>query len=136
MPSESKKRKPSRSTAPYKQKPANEATQGGRALCKASYGDLFFTQSTLSRHLAKEGRKKDQDALLEDPSALSCKQYRIFVRPDVDKALYLRFKSTEAEGKIVSGPVLVEKRRRFEEQTDVPEDEWLKSEGRNIKCMG
>jgi len=90
-------------------------------------GALIFTQSTLSRKLKErltlEARIKD------NPNALSSKRPRIVTRPDVDRALFLWIKQMEEKGEHVNGPMLKEKRRRFEELFEVPEEEQLSGDG-------
>jgi hypothetical protein len=90
-------------------------------------GALIFTQSTLSQklkeHLTLEARIND------NPNALSSKQPHIVTRPDVDRALFLWVRGMEEKGEHVNGPMMKEKRRRFEELFEVPEEEWLSGEG-------
>ena len=72
-------------------------------------GALLFSQSALSRHLAKKGREEDQQRLLANPSALSGKRVRIVTRPDVEKALVLWVKHMEEKLEHVTSAMLVTK---------------------------
>lgn len=90
-------------------------------------GPLIFTQSSLSRKL--RDRAKLEDRVHENPNALSGKRSRVVTRPDVERALVLWFKSMQQKGETVSGPMLVEKRSRFEKEFEVPEEECLKGSG-------
>jgi hypothetical protein len=62
-------------------------------------------------------------------NALSSKKPRAVVRPDVDLSMKIWFDGMMERGEIVSGPMLTEKRRRFEDLHDVPEDEQMKGSG-------
>ena len=46
--------------------------------------------------------------------------------PDVERALILWVHHMEEKGETVSGPMLLEKRKTFEEMLQVPEDERLR----------
>ena len=92
-------------------------------------GALLFSQSALSRHLAKKGREEDQQRLLANPSALSGKRVRIVTRPDVEKALVLWVKHMEEKLEHVTSAMLVTKRNKFEDLMDVPEEDRLHSDG-------
>ncbi|KAJ8580270.1 hypothetical protein M405DRAFT_753463 [Rhizopogon salebrosus TDB-379] len=96
---------------------------------KLTEGALIFTQSSLSRHISPQGRDKDQARLVSNPTALSGKKARIVTRPDVEKALVLWVGHMEQKRETVTGPMLVEKRARFEEAMDIPENERLNSSG-------
>jgi len=50
-------------------------------------------------------------------------------RPDVEEALVLWVKHMEGKDEHVTGPMLVAKRKKFEEALDVPLDERLESDG-------
>jgi len=88
-------------------------------------GALIFDQASLSHHLTKKGRQKDQEKLAATPTALSAKKARIVTRPDVEKALRLWVEHMEQRRETVTGAMLVEKRARFEDKLDVPENERL-----------
>ncbi|KAI0070204.1 hypothetical protein K474DRAFT_1684004 [Panus rudis PR-1116 ss-1] len=90
-------------------------------------GALLFNQASLSRHLSAKGRAADKAHAEANPSALSAKRVRVVTRPDVEKSLYLWVKHMEEKGEHVTGHMLVEKRRRFEEMMNVPENERLQS---------
>lgn len=90
---------------------------------------LIFTQSTLSRHLTENGRQHDQAKLASTPTALSSKRMRIVTRPDVEECLRLWVYHMEEKRETVTGPMLIEKRARFEDQLCVPENERLRSDG-------
>src|SRR5882762_2773810 len=86
-------------------------------------GPLIFSQSVLSRNLWK--RKELEDCVQSHPNALSYKHARIVTQPDVEKALVLWVHYMEEKGEIIDGPMLQEKRARYEEEFNVPEDECL-----------
>jgi hypothetical protein len=90
-------------------------------------GALIFTQSTLSRKLKE--RLTLEARINDNPNALSSKQLRIVTRPDVDRALFLWVRHMEEKGEHVNGPMLKEKRQRFEELFEVPEEEQLSGDG-------
>jgi len=90
-------------------------------------GALEFTQSTLSRKLKNKAVLKERAE--ENPNALSSKRPCIVTRPDIDRALFLWFKSMEEKGETVTGPMLLAKRPRFEVAFDVPEAERLSGDG-------
>jgi len=91
-------------------------------------GALVFDQSTLSRKL--RDRPKMEARVNSNPTALSSKRPRIVTRPDVERALYLWFLHMQnAKGEIVTGPMLREKRSRFEDKFQVHEKERLLGEG-------
>jgi hypothetical protein len=92
-------------------------------------GHLIFTQSALSRHLSKKGRAEDQARMHTNPTALSGKRARVVTRPDVEKALVLWVRHMEEKGDHVSGPMLVVKRKKFEADMGVPEEERMRSDG-------
>ena len=50
-------------------------------------------------------------------------------RPDVKEALVLWVKHMEGKDEHVTGPMLVAKRKKFEEALDVPLNERLESDG-------
>ncbi|KAH7929555.1 DDE-domain-containing protein [Leucogyrophana mollusca] len=90
-------------------------------------GALEFTQSTLSRKL--KARSELKDRVHANPNALSGKRARIVTRPDVEKALVLWVRHMEEKGETVNGPMLREKRKRFEDELNVPQNERLTGEG-------
>lgn len=90
-------------------------------------GALIFTQSTLSRKL--KSRPEFEKRVSSYPNGLSSKRARIVTRPDVERALILWVKHMEEKGETVNGPMLKEKRKKFEQQLDVPEAERLLGEG-------
>ena len=90
-------------------------------------GALIFDQSTLSRKL--RDRPKMEARVNENPTALSSKRPRIVTRPDIERAVYLWHLHMESKGETVTGPMLREKRARFEDEFDVPEKERLTGEG-------
>jgi hypothetical protein len=90
-------------------------------------GALEFSQSALSRKL---GNREEMEKRVEsNPNALSGKRARVVTSPEVERALYLWVKSMEAKGESVSGPMLKEKRKRFEDQLNIPEAQRLKGDG-------
>jgi len=90
-------------------------------------GALIFTQSTLSRKIKM--RPELEERVNSNPNALSAKRARIVTRPDIERALVLWFKQMEAKQETVTGPMLREKRKRFEEMFGVPENERLLGDG-------
>jgi hypothetical protein len=84
---------------------------------------LVFKQPALSKALGREAEIRAR--VEENPSALSSKRPRIVTRPDVERALAKWVRSMNQRSEIVSGPMLVVKRARFEELLDVPPDERL-----------
>jgi hypothetical protein len=92
-------------------------------------GALVFTQETLSRNLKPDRCKEREVQATANPTALSSKRPRIVTRPDVERALVLWVHSMEDRGETVTGDMLIEKRRRFEDGFNVPEEERLKNGG-------
>jgi len=90
-------------------------------------GALVFRQCTLSRNLAK--RTELEDRINSHPSALSSKRVRVVTRPDVERALVLWIHHMESMGETVTGPMLQEKRKRFEDLFNVPDIERLLGDG-------
>lgn len=90
-------------------------------------GALVFDQSTLSRKL--RDCTKMEARVNSNPTALSSKRPRIVTRPDVERALYLWILHMENKRETVTGPMLREKRSRFEDEFQVPEKERLLGEG-------
>ncbi|KAG6815073.1 hypothetical protein H0H87_005350, partial [Tephrocybe sp. NHM501043] len=90
-------------------------------------GALEFSQSVLSRKL--KVHDKLETCVHDNPVAMSSKHACVVTRPDVEKALFLWVKHMEAKGESVSGPMLKEKRKRYEEAFKVPDDEHLLSDG-------
>ena len=88
---------------------------------------LVFTQSTLSQKL--HNHPKMEARVNDNPTALSSKKPRNVVRPDVERALYLWVLHMENKRELVTGPMLREKRSRFEVEFQVPEKERLTGEG-------
>ena len=89
-------------------------------------GSLKFTQSTLSRKIKQ--RPELEERVNSNPSALSSKRPRIVTRPDVERALDIWLRSMEEKRETVNGKMLVEKRKRFEKEFNVPENEQLEGE--------
>lgn len=90
-------------------------------------GKLIFNQSTLSRKLRE--RPKMEARINDNPAALSSKRPRIVTSPDVERALVLWVQHMEVKGEVVTGPMLREKRKRFEDELKVPEEERLSGDG-------
>ena len=89
-------------------------------------GALIFNQSTLSRKLRE--RPSMEARANDNPQSLSSKRPRVVTRPDVERALVLWVRDMEQRGETVSGPMLREKRKRFENKFQVPETERLLGE--------
>lgn len=85
------------------------------------------SQSMLSKKL------KDKDSVRaraqQTANALDSKRPRVVTCPEVERALVLWFQGMEARGEIVSGPMLVEKRLRFEKEFDIPSEQRLTGDG-------
>ncbi|KAF4616738.1 hypothetical protein D9613_008852 [Agrocybe pediades] len=90
---------------------------------------LIFSQATLCRKLKPEMRSQLEKRTLETLNALSSKRPRVVTRPDVEKALFAWVKHMEAKSQTVNGPMLKEKRQRFEELFNVPQEERLTGDG-------
>jgi hypothetical protein len=90
-------------------------------------GALVFTQSTLSRKL--KDRAKLEERMTSFPNALSSKRMRVVTQPDVECALVLWIQHMEKKNEQVNGPMLQEKRSRFEKLFNVPDNEWLTGQG-------
>jgi hypothetical protein len=88
---------------------------------------LVFTQSTLSRKLKE--REKLEERVESNPNALSSKRPRVVTRPDVERALILWVQSMELKKETINGPMLTEKRKRFEEEFNVPDEQRLTGVG-------
>lgn len=90
-------------------------------------GALVFMQSTLSRKLRE--RPKMEAHINDNPNALSLKRPRAATRPDVECALILWIRHMENIHETVTGPMLREKRKRFEDKfNNVPDNERLLGE--------
>lgn len=92
-------------------------------------GALVFTQETSSRNLKPDRRKEREGQATANPTALSSKHPWIVTRLDVERALVLWVHSMEDKGETVTGDMLIEKRRQFEDGFNVPEEERLKNGG-------
>ncbi len=91
-------------------------------------GALDFTQSSLSRAIHRQSELEARSQ--SNPTALSSKRARIVTRPDVERALVLWvYHMLETKKETVSGPMLREKRKRFEDLFNVPDAERLTGEG-------
>ena len=90
-------------------------------------GKLIFDQSTLSRKLRE--RPKLEARIHDNPAALSSKRPRVVTCPEVERALVLWIQHMEITGEAVTGPMLQEKRKRFEDELQVPKEERLPSDG-------
>ncbi|KAJ7473173.1 hypothetical protein B0H11DRAFT_1628166, partial [Mycena galericulata] len=90
-------------------------------------GKLFFTQSALSKKLQKKAEIRSLVA--EDTNALSMKRARVVTCLEVDAALALWARDMEQKKRTVTGPMLIEKRKRFEEALNIPEERRLMGTG-------
>jgi hypothetical protein len=70
-----------------------------------------------------------EERATSQPGALSLKRVRVVTRPDVDRALFLWVKHMEAKRESVTGPMMQEKRNRFDEMFKVPQEERLTGNG-------
>jgi len=90
-------------------------------------GALIFNQSTLSQKV--KARSDLEKHAASYPNALSSKHPWVVTCPDVERALVLWVHHMEEKGEIVNGPMLWEKRAKFEDQFNVPETEQLAGDG-------
>jgi Tc5 transposase DNA-binding domain len=91
-------------------------------------GALHFSQSALSRAITKRSELEARSQ--SNPTAMSSKRPRIVTRPDVERALVLWVRHMlETKNEVVSGPMLREKRKHFEDLFNVPDDQRLTGEG-------
>jgi hypothetical protein len=90
-------------------------------------GALTFTQPTLSCKIEK--RLELEERAKATPNALSSKRPRIVTHPDVERATLLWFRHMEEQQETVTGPMLREKQKRFEDEFGVPENEQLTGDG-------
>ncbi|KAJ7321072.1 hypothetical protein DFH08DRAFT_625895, partial [Mycena albidolilacea] len=93
----------------------------------ADGGKLSFTQSALSKKLQK--KTEIRNLVSQDRNALSMKRARVVTCPEVDAALALWARDMEQKRRTVTGPMLIEKRKRFEVALNVPEDRRLTGTG-------
>ncbi|KAJ6479841.1 hypothetical protein C8R45DRAFT_761573, partial [Mycena sanguinolenta] len=91
-------------------------------------GKLLFKQPALSKKLQQKDKIRTLVATAE-PNFLSMKRARVVTSPEVDRALGLWVQDMERKRKTVTGPVLIEKRKRFEEALNIPEDQRLSGAG-------
>lgn len=92
-----------------------------------SQGALLFSQSALSRKV--KDRNSLEERVQSNPSALSSKRPRAVTNAEVERALVLWVRHMEGKRETVNGPMLVEKRKRFEAAFDVPESHRLSGTG-------
>ena len=90
-------------------------------------GALIFKQSTLLRKIKMWATLEEHAK--STPTALSSKRACVVTRLDVEHTLILWVRNMEEKKETVSGPMLQEKRKRFEEMLQVPETEHLPREG-------
>jgi hypothetical protein len=90
-------------------------------------GPLEFNATRFARNSKKRPELEAQASSFAN--ALSSKWLQAVTRPDVDMSLKLWFNGMMDKGEIVSGPMLSEKRRRFEDLLQVPENERMKGSG-------
>jgi hypothetical protein len=90
-------------------------------------GKLLFTQSALSKKL--KIKAEIREAVAADPNALSMKRARVVTCPEVDAALALWARDMEEKRRTVTGAMLVEKRKRFEEALNIPAERRLTGTG-------
>jgi hypothetical protein len=93
-------------------------------------GALKFSQSALSKKLKPEARAQLLEQAKSHPSAMAGKKACIVTRPDVERCVYLWQQGMERKGEIVTGAMLIEVRKRFEEKLGVLENERLKGSNR------
>lgn len=90
-------------------------------------GALIFSQSALSRKLSEHEELEKQ--AFSNPTALSSKRPRVVTCPKVERSLVLWHRSMQEKKEIVTGPMLIAKRERFENAFDVPEENRLQGDG-------
>ncbi|KAJ6533337.1 hypothetical protein DFH09DRAFT_894480, partial [Mycena vulgaris] len=92
-------------------------------------GKLSFTQSVLSKKLRK--KPEIHNLVSQDRNVLSMKRARVVTCPEVDTVLALWARDMEQKRCTVTGPMLIEKRRRFEVEValNIPEDRRLTGTG-------
>ncbi|KAJ7614174.1 hypothetical protein FB45DRAFT_697418, partial [Roridomyces roridus] len=91
-------------------------------------GKLQFGQSALSKKLKQKDHIRATVATGE-PNVLSMKRARVVTSPEVDKALGLWVQDMERKRHTVTGPMLIEQRKRFEVALDIPEEQRLTGGG-------
>lgn len=91
-------------------------------------GALFFSQSALSQKLWMQSELECHANA--NPMALSSKRPQVVMCPNVEEALveWVRHMETR-HGESLTGPMLKEKRKIYEELLQVPEDEQLTGNG-------
>jgi hypothetical protein len=90
-------------------------------------GRLCFTQATLSRRYAKRTQIEDQVA--QYANGASAKRQRVVTAPEVEQALILWVRHMESKDETVSGKMLIEKRKIFEDRLGIPEERRLDGPG-------
>ncbi|KAF9220266.1 hypothetical protein BS17DRAFT_715184 [Gyrodon lividus] len=90
-------------------------------------GALLFHQSTLSCKLRKH--PKMEACINNNPTALSSKCPCVVTSPAVERALIHWVQHMENKCKTITGPMLWEKHKRFEEELQIPENEQLPGDG-------
>ena len=84
-------------------------------------------QSTLSRKLQQ--RLEVEAHVDSNANASSSKQPYIVTNPDVERALQVWVQQMEWKGELVNSGMLIVKRKYFEDEMGVPEDERLHGNG-------
>jgi hypothetical protein len=107
--------------------PAATQTDVVRHFTMLPTGKLIFDQSTLSCKLRE--CPKMEACITDNPAALSSKRPQIVTCPEVEHALVLWVQHMEVKGEVVTGPMLQEKSKRFEDELQVPKEERLPGEG-------
>ena len=64
-----------------------------------------------------------------NPAALSARRQRVVVSPNVERALVLWVEDMLANGHVVNGPLLTEKRKALEEKFNIPPEKCLTDKG-------
>ncbi|CAK5273889.1 unnamed protein product [Mycena citricolor] len=95
----------------------------------AEGGRLLFTQGALSKHLKPDKKEALLKLAAENSAALSNKRERIVTSPEVDRALGFWVLDMEQKRRSVTGAMLIEQRKRFEEALKIPDDRRLRGTG-------
>ncbi|KAJ7721136.1 hypothetical protein B0H16DRAFT_1234494, partial [Mycena metata] len=94
----------------------------------ADGGKLLFKQPALSKKIPQKDKIRAMVATGE-PNILSMKRARVVTSPEVDKALGLWTQDMEQKRRTVTGAMLIEQRKRFEEALNIPEEQRLTGTG-------
>jgi hypothetical protein len=97
-------------------------------LPRSKQASLFLISQPYVSHKLRE-RPKLEARINDNPTALSSKRPRIVTCPEVERALVLWVQHMETLGETVTGGMLREKRKHFEVELKVPDEEKFLGEG-------